>query len=146
MMTVVDRLLVALTKYIELEVGLNYEVRLRDWEGTKSARELIADADEPEEHQTLRGCFRVRGMLALRVHPRDETADARRDALGAIAAALADENAIVWLSNSANERGLEAGEELRVFDLRTDDGHWELDDERLVGKVQFRAMIAAVAG
>jgi|TARA_R110000824_G_scaffold162702_1_gene338403 hypothetical protein len=139
---VTDRFLTALAAYlVDAEALAGYTPRLRDWEGVKTDRELILDADEAEEHEIMRGCFAVDGVVALRVHARDHTSAERHALLSGLRDAMVEETAAAWMSAASNSRGLVVGEGLTVFEVRTDDGTWEVEDDRVVGKIEFSAMV-----
>jgi hypothetical protein len=145
-MTVSDRFLVALGAYLqqcEALAGREYSPRLRDWDGWQGPSELILDADEPEEHETLRGNYALDAVVALSLHPRDSAPEERRELLGELAEALADTEALVeFLSDAENEaRGLGIGELLIVWEVRTNDGTWDVEEDRIIGKVEVAAMI-----
>jgi hypothetical protein len=143
-MLVSDRFLVALGEFLVDELGWVDPPRLRDWSGTKGAKELILDADEPEEHEGLDGVFSVSAVVCLKVRTRDASEADRRGWLGDAVEALR-ESALAFLNDPENARGL-GEEELRVFDLRNDDGVWEVEDKWLNGKVMVKAVIAGVDG
>lgn len=140
-MTVVDRFLTALGQYLENEAAVGYTVRLRDYDGTKGADEVVLDAQEAQEHAVMRGNFEVQGTLELQVEARDTTAAARRDKLGELAEAMADDGLVAWLSDTLSARGLDVDEPLTVYRVTTSDGHWEPEDKRIIGTVEWRAWI-----
>jgi|TARA_R110002074_G_scaffold4666_2_gene23049 hypothetical protein len=141
-MMVSDRFLVSLGEFIVTELGLGITPRLRDWNGTKGAQELILDAEEPVEHDGLDGVYSVEAVVALRLRGRDTTEASRRATMGSIVA-LVQADAATWITATANPRGI-GSEGLKVFDLRTDDGVWEIEEKWLVGKVTVSALIAGV--
>mgnify|MGYP003669940907 CR=1 FL=1 len=129
-MMVSDRFLVSLGEFIVTELGLGITPRLRDWNGTKGAQELIL------------GVYSVEAVVALRLRGRDTTEASRRATMGSIVA-LVQADAATWITATANPRGI-GSEGLKVFDLRTDDGVWEIEEKWLVGKVTVSALIAGV--
>ncbi len=141
-MLVSDRFLTALGEYLNGELGWTDPPRLRDWDGTKTAKELILDADEPEEHEGLDGVFSISAVVVLKIRVRDAAEASRRGWLGSAVAALID-GAIEWVNEPLNPRGI-GTDELKVFDLRNDDGTWEQEDKWLNGKIAVRAIIAGV--
>lgn len=140
MSVIADRVLKALRAYLMDSGVVTVEPRLRDWSGTKAAREIVLDAEEPEEHEVLRGNFTIAGEVMLQMNGRDATDEARREELGALADALADGTAAAWMSDSAEDRGLSATEPLTVHDFRTGDGVWEREGKTVVGRVPWEAI------
>lgn len=140
-MLVSDRCLVALGQFFKEELPFEVDVRVRDWSGTKGEKTLILEGDEPEEHETLDGVYEMTGEICLRLINRDESDRVQRDELGMINEALCGE-AMEWVNDSGNSRGLDFGEGFRVYDLRSDDGVWEVDDKWLDGKIAFNVVMA----
>ena len=145
-MLVSDRFLVALGSFFDsrlrLRLGEDLPVRLRDWSGTKGRVELVLDAEEPVEHGGLYGVFTMEAVVCLKVRARDFEEEERRDFMGVLAEELR-ENAAGWVDDPERGRGLE-GRGLRIYDFRTDDGVWEVDDKWMMGKVQVGVIFSGV--
>ncbi len=72
-MVVSDRLLVALGEFLNQDLSLGLTPRLRDYGGTKDAKTLILDAEDPVEHEALDQVFEIDGEVILKF----ETATSR---------------------------------------------------------------------
>ena len=140
-MVVSDRLLVALGEFLNQDLSLGLTPRLRDYSGTKAAKTLILDADDPVEHE-LDGVYEVDGEVILKFRNRDVADATQRSELSQMNDALRA-RAIAWMNDTTNARGL-GTDELKIFDLRTTDGAFEQEDKFLLGRVGFSAVIVGM--
>ena len=141
-MVVSDRLLVALGEFLNQDLSLNLTPRLRDYGGTKAAKTLILDAEDPVEHEALDGVYELDGEVILKFRNRDVADATQRSELSQVNDALRA-RAIDWINDVTNARGL-GSDELKVFDLRTTDGGFEQEDKFLLGRVGFSAVIVGL--
>jgi hypothetical protein len=106
-------------------------IRLRDDSARLDGTELILDADEPEEHETMPGMERINGTAVLSVSIDDVVDEAdRRWVLGEVGRILRDGTGEPVMAFS--EWLMAEGYEIAVYGLRVDGAHWEPDDDRRV--------------
>ena len=144
-MTTSDRVLAVLAEWITEEGMLPEGVypRLRDWDGKKGALEVFLDADEPEEHEVLRGVDTIRGDIVLDVSVDDTTQVERQSLLSYIAMSYDVDNFMAWANDPSEDRGLLAGEDVKIYDIRvTLGGSWDVDGRRQRGRVDWEVVAA----
>ena len=144
-MTTSDRVLVVLAEWLVVEELLPAGVtpRLRDWDGPKGALEVFLDADEPEEHEVLRGVDTINGEIVLDVNVDDTTQAERQLMLSDIAISYDVDAFMSWANDPLEERGLLAGEDVKIYDIRiTLGGSWEVDGRRQRGRIDWEIVAA----
>lgn len=144
-MTTSDRVLTVLAAWLDYGGFLPPDVspRLRDIDGDLGALEVILDADEPEEHELLRGVERLEGEIRLDISADDSSAAGRRAMLSDLAEFYEVDEFMEWANDPAEGRGLEAGQDVTFYDLRVAaGGSWENEDRRCIGRIQWSAVAA----
>ena len=144
-MTTSDRVLTVLAAWLDYGGFLPPGVvpKLRDVDGNKGPLEVVLDADEPEEHEILRGVERIEGEIRLHVSADDSSSDGRRVMLSDLAEMYDVDEFLSWANDPAEDRWLEAGQDLTFYDLRMDaGGSWDQEERRFTGKLQWKAVAA----
>jgi len=156
-MTTSDRVLAVMATWLTENGWLPADavVRLRDWDGDKAtsavpgddklAYEVVLDADEPEEHEVLRGVDTITGSIILDVNVDDTSQEQRQEMLSDLSCAYDVDDFLLWANDSLEERGLLAGEDVKIFDLRMAiAGSWEPEGRRQVGRIAFEVVACPV--
>jgi len=144
-MTTSDRVLAVLATWITEQATLpvGTVVRLRDWDGTKGPLEIFLDADDPEEHEVLRGVDTISGEIVVDVNVDDTTQVQRQDILSELSCIYDAEAFLTWANDPLEERGLLAGEDVQIYDLHmTISGSWEADGRRQRGRIDWEIVAA----
>jgi len=144
-MTTSDRVLAVMAEWL-VEADLlpaGVTPRLRDYDGAKDALEVYLDADEPEEHEVLRGVDTINGEIVLDVNV-DQTTQAERQAMLFDLSCAYDLDAFMtWVQDPLEDRGLLAGEDVKIYDLRMAiSGSWEVDGRRQRGRIDWEVVAA----
>lgn len=146
-MTTSDRVLTVLATWLELNESLPVGVtpRIRTWDGPKNPLEVFLDADPPEEHPVLRGVDTIKGEIVLDVNVDDVALDNRHDMLHDIADAYSVGDFMIWANDIEEDRGLDYGDELTIYDFRiTIGGNWEPEGRRQRGSLDWEVVAAPV--
>jgi hypothetical protein len=142
-MTTSDRVLAVLAEWIVEQGMLPADVypRLRDYDGKKGALEVYLDADDPVEHEVLRGVDTISGEIVVDVSVDDTTQDERQALLSYIATSYDVDNFMSWANDPSEDRGLLAGEDVKIYDIRiTLGGSWGVDGRRQRGRIDWEVV------
>jgi hypothetical protein len=146
-MTTSDRVLAVLASWLEQEDLLPDATtpRLRDYDGVKTSVEVILDADDPDEHDVLRGVDTIEGEIILDVSADDSSHDGRQAMLSELADGYDVDAFLAFANDAGADRGLVMGEGLKVFDFRMAvGGSWEPDGRRFMGKLSWMIIACPV--
>lgn len=142
-MTTSDRVLAVLAEWI-IEQGMLPEgvyPRLRDWDGKKGAIEVYLDADDPVEHEVLRGVDTISGEFVVDVSVDDTNQTERQSILSEIALSYDVDDFMSWANDPTEDRGLLAGEDVKIYDIRvTLGGSWDVDGRRQRGRIDWEVV------
>ncbi len=138
-------MLAVLAEWITVEGMLPSGVypRLRDYDGKKGALELFIDADDPVEHEVLRGVDTISGEIVLDVSVDDTMANDRQAILSRIAMSYDIDEFMSWANDPTEDRGLTPGEDVKIYDIRlTLGGSWTVEGRRQRGRIDWEVVAA----
>ena len=142
-----DNLLAAMKAYAEAEslTPAGARVVVREADGDAGAVTVLLDADDEQEHETLRGMMTITGSVCLDVSLDDTTSAERGEMLHNLRLLYGLNEFLDFANDPGEDRGLPVySEGLHVYDLRLSGGTWERSDRRTVGKIEFSAVAAEV--
>ena len=144
-MTTSDRVLAVLSEWIVVTELLPDDVypRLRDYDGKKGPLEVYLDADDPVEHEVLRGVDTISGEFVVDVSVDDTTQQERQAVLSRISNLYDVDEFMSWANDPTEGRGLLPGEDVKIYDIRvTLGGSWDVEGRRQRGRIEWEVVAA----